>query len=252
MPPLTLSHLVSIVIPTYNERHGIGKLVETIFDHTRGAGVDTEVVIVDDNSPDGTGQAAEDLKLHYPVQVVHRAGKLGLSSAVIDGWKVARGSILGVMDADLSHDPAAIPELVRAIEEQDCELAVGSRYVSGGDIKKWPLARLVISRTAVLMASPLTPIKDITSGYFFIKREVVDGVHLNPIGFKIGLEVFVKGRYRRFREVPYTFVNRLEGKSKLGWKEIWHYLVQLVDLVTYRFRHPRPTPVRMNGRAAGA
>ncbi|MBM3465763.1 MAG: polyprenol monophosphomannose synthase [Armatimonadetes bacterium] len=237
--------MVSVVIPTYNEKDGIRELVEAIFAQTRGAGIDAEVVIVDDNSPDGTGQAAEDLKLHYPVQVVHRAGKLGLSSAVIDGWKAARGEIVGVMDADLSHDPAAIPALVRAIENDGCQLAVGSRYTSGGGIKQWPLARLIISKTAVWMASPLTPIRDITSGYFFVRREVVDGVQLNPIGFKIGLETFVKGRYRTFIEVPYTFTNRVAGKSKLGLGEIWLYLVQLADLIRYRLTNGAVERVRV-------
>jgi len=230
---------VSIVIPTYNEKDGIGKLVDSIFQQTRDSGIDTEVVIVDDNSPDGTGEVADGLKASYPVQVVHRLGKLGLSSAVIDGWKAATGDVVGVIDADLSHDPAALPQLVKAIAEDGCELAVGSRYIPGGDIKDWPLSRLLISKTAVLMAKPLTPIQDITSGFFLMRRSVIDGVRLNPIGFKIGLEVFVKGRYRKYREVPYTFVNRAAGKSKLSLKQIWEYVVQLVDLIFYRFRHPR-------------
>lgn len=229
---------VSIVIPTYNESDGITVLVEKIMGHLGAAGIDGEVVIVDDNSPDGTGDVAEKLKERFPVQVVHRSGKLGLSSAVIDGWKVARGDIWGVMDADLSHDPAILPDLVRAIRDDGCELAVGSRYIPGGDIKNWPLIRLILSKGAVFMARPLTPIQDITSGFFFLKREVVEGVRLNPIGFKIGLEVFVKGRYKKFREVPYTFVNRAAGQSKLNWKEIRNYLVQLVDLVWYRFFGP--------------
>ena len=233
-----MSSFVSIVIPTYNESAGIAVLVEKIMGHLTLAGIDGEVVIVDDNSPDGTGDVAEQLKERFPVQVVHRAGKLGLSSAVIDGWKVARGDILGVMDADLSHDPVIVPELVQAIRDEGCELTVGSRYIPGGNIKNWPLKRLILSKGAVLLARPLTPIRDITSGFFFLKRSVIEGVHLNPIGFKIGLEVFVKGRYRRFREVPYTFVNRAQGESKLSGKEIRNYLVQLVDLVWFRFFGP--------------
>lgn len=233
-----MSSFVSIVIPTYNESAGIAVLVEKIMERLTRAGIDGEVVIVDDNSPDGTGDVAEQLKERFPVQVVHRAGKLGLSSAVIDGWKVARGDILGVMDADLSHDPVIVPDLVQAIRDDGCELTVGSRYIPGGSIKNWPLVRLILSKGAVLMARPLTPIRDITSGFFFLKRSVIEGVHLNPIGFKIGLEVFVKGRYKKFREVPYTFVNRAQGESKLSFKEIRNYLVQLVDLVWYRFFGP--------------
>lgn len=225
---------VSIVIPTYNERHGIAGLIDGIIDRFEAAGIDGEIVVVDDNSPDGTWQICEELGQTRPVRVLRRAGKLGLSSAVIDGFGCARGTILGVMDADGSHDPAALPQLIDAIARDDYDLAVGSRYISGGQIKDWPLVRLIISKGAVLLASPLTPIRDITSGYFFMKRNVIDGVKLNPIGFKIGLEVFVKGRFTRYCEVPYTFVNRVEGKSKLTLKQMWEYVVQLFDLIRFR------------------
>lgn len=236
--------LVSIVIPTYNERQSIAALVDSVLENLDAAGIEGEIVIVDDNSPDGTWQLCEELAASRPVRVLRRAGKLGLSSAVIDGFGFARGSVLGVMDADGSHDPAAIPRLVDAVARDGYELAVGSRYIAGGQIKDWPLLRLVISRGAVLLASPLTPIRDITSGYFFIRRDVIDGVKLNPIGFKIGLEVFVKGRFDRYCEVPYTFVNRVQGKSKLTLKQVWEYVVQLADLVWYRIfnRRGRRTP----------
>jgi dolichol-phosphate mannosyltransferase len=233
------SPLVSIVIPTYNEKHGIAALIDAILDQFEAAGVEGEIVVVDDNSPDRTWELCEELGQTRPVRVLRRAGKLGLSSAVIDGFKIAHGAILGVMDADGSHDPRAIPLLIHAIERDGYDLAVGSRYISGGRIKDWPLLRLIISRGAVLLASPLTPIKDITSGFFFMRREVIDGVKLNPIGFKIALEVFVKGRYERYCEVPYTFVNRLQGKSKLTLKQMWEYVVQLFDLVVYRLFNRR-------------
>lgn len=230
---------VSIVIPTYNERHGIARLIDSVLEQLGAAGVDGEILVVDDNSPDGTWQLVEELGQSRPVRVLRRAGKLGLSSAVIDGFKQAHGTVLGVMDADGSHDPAIIPRLVHAILNDGYELAVGSRYISGGHIKDWPLLRLIISKGAVFLASPLTPIKDITSGYFFMRRDVIDGVKLNPIGFKIGLEVFVKGRFDRFCEVPYTFVNRVQGKSKLTLKQMWEYVVQLCDLIVYRLFNRR-------------
>ena len=138
------------------------------------------------------------------------------------------------MDADGSHDVAVIPALIRAIRDDGNELAVGSRYIRGGGIRDWPLHRVIISRVAVLMATPLTRVKDITSGFFFFQRRIIDGVHLNPIGFKIGLEVFVKARYSRFCEVPYTFTDRVQGKSKLSGKVIWQYLLQLCNLIAYR------------------
>ncbi|MDQ7822744.1 MAG: polyprenol monophosphomannose synthase [Candidatus Eremiobacteraeota bacterium] len=226
--------MVSIVIPCYNEKEGIGDLLKAIFDELRHEQIEGEVVIVDDNSPDGTGDVAEGLKSEFPLQVLHRAGKLGLSSAVMDGFKIAKGSILGVMDADFSHDPKAIPALVKAITEGGAELAVGSRYAPGGGIRNWPLKRRIISRTAILMGAPLTKVRDVTSGYFFLKKEVIEGISLNPIGFKIGLEIFVKGNYKKSVEVPYVFTDRRSGQSKMNSGEVLNYLKQLADLWKYR------------------
>jgi dolichol-phosphate mannosyltransferase len=218
---------VSVVIPTYNEAGGIEKLIASLTDVFAGAGINGEVVIVDDNSPDGTGKLVDDLAHKYPVRCVHRAGKLGLSSAVIDGWATCASPIVGVMDGDFSHDPGIVPELVGSIERGDCELAIGSRYVKGGGITNWPLRRRITSSVAISLARPLTPVKDITSGYFFCRRSVIDGVKLDPIGFKIGLEVIVKGKYKKAKEVPYVFTDRTHGSSKLNSGEIFNYLKQL-------------------------
>jgi dolichol-phosphate mannosyltransferase len=222
--------VVSIIIPCYNEKEGLRSLIASIFDELKKTGGETEVVIVDDNSPDGTGEEAEKLKEEYTIQVLHRAGKLGLSSAVIDGFKMARGDILGVMDADLSHDPAALPALIRAIQVEGADVAVGSRYIPGGGIRNWPLKRQIISKTAIMMGSWLARVKDLTSGYFFFKKEVIEGITLNPIGFKIGLEIFVKGKYGKLVEVPYIFTDRRSGSSKMNNREILNYLIQLADL----------------------
>jgi dolichol-phosphate mannosyltransferase len=218
---------VSVVIPTYNEAGGIEKLIAGLTDVFTNAGIRGEIVIVDDNSPDGTGALVDALGARYPVRCVHRAGKLGLSSAVIDGWKTCDSPIVGVMDGDFSHDPAIIPELVGSIQRGECELAIGSRYVKGGGITNWPLRRRITSSVAISLAKPLTRVKDITSGYFFCKRSVIDGVTLDPIGFKIGLEVIVKGKYSRAKEVPYVFTDRTHGSSKLNSGEIFNYLKQL-------------------------
>lgn len=231
---------VSIVIPTYNERAGIGDLLERICGIFKDARIDGEVLIVDDNSPDGTADVVEDLGTRLPVRVLRRPGKLGLSSAVIDGFAQCGSEILGCMDADLSHDPAIIPALVEAVRSGRADLAVGSRYVAGGGIRDWPLKRRIISKVAVIMGSCLTPVKDITSGYFFLRRSVIEGVHLNPIGFKIGLEIVIKGKYRSVTEVPYVFTDRAAGNSKFNAKEVRNYLVQLLDLIGYRIKHGRP------------
>lgn len=227
--------MISLVIPTYNEKEGLPLLVKKIFEVLKSSSIEGEVVIVDDNSPDGTGEAAEALGKEYPIQVIHRSGKLGLSSAVIEGFKKAKGEILGVMDADFSHDPGIIPDLVNAIVKDGADIAIGSRYIKGGGIRNWPFKRVLISKVAVLLAKPLTPVKDITSGYLFIRKEVIENVKLNPIGFKILLEIIIKGKYKKYMEVPYTFVDRAAGKSKMNSKEVVNYLIQLVDLAGYKF-----------------
>lgn len=194
-----------------------------------------ELIVVDDGSPDGTADLAESYADKHPVRVVRRPGKAGLASAVLAGFAQARGDVLVVMDADLSHPPEAVPRLVAAIGE-GADLAVGSRYVSGGGTEDWPLKRRVVSRAACLMGNVLVPIRDCTSGFFAIRKSALDGVKLNPIGFKIGFEVMARARYKKFLEVPYVFRDRELGKSKFGRREILQYLVQLGQVARDRLR----------------
>ena len=190
---------LSIVVPTYNERTRLGELVEAVFAVFAAHGIDGELVIVDDGSPDGTGALADDLATRHRIRVVHRPGKLGLGTAVIDGFAAASGEILGVMDADLSHPPEALPRLLAALEGagpagEGADMAIGSRYVPGGGVKNWPLIRRAMSRLACLLARPITPARDATSGYFLVRRHAVEGVQIAAGGFKICLELLVRGR----------------------------------------------------------
>jgi len=218
----------SIVVPTYNEAAGIEALIKALDAVFRSKGLDGEIVVVDDNSPDGTGAIVDRLASTYPVRCLHRAGKLGLSSAVIEGWKFARpeSEALGAMDADFSHDPSVIPAMAHALEEGN-DLAIGSRYVAGGGITNWPKRRKLTSLVAIALARPLTRVRDITSGFFLVRRSALAGVELDPIGFKIGLEVIAKAHYNRAVEVPYVFTDRVAGTSKLNQGEIFNYLRQL-------------------------
>jgi dolichol-phosphate mannosyltransferase len=226
----------SIVIPTYNEAGGIERLVRAVVDVFRANDLDGELIVVDDNSPDGTGAIVDRLATEFPVRALHRPGKMGLSSGVIDGWKFARGEsvALGAMDADFSHDITVLPKMVAAVESGAYGLAVGSRYVPGGGIANWPKRRIITSRVACALARPLTRVHDVTSGYFVVKREALDGVDLDPIGFKIGLEVIAKAHYGRAIEIPYVFKDREVGKSKLNEREIVNYLKQLGKLYSAR------------------
>lgn len=225
----------SIVIPTYNEAGGIERLIRALDGVFKEHGLDGEIIIVDDNSPDGTGQIVDRLAAEFPVRCVHRPGKMGLSSGVIAGWAVARpeSAALGAMDADFSHDINILPKMVKALED-GYGLAVGSRYVRGGGITNWPWKRVVISRVACTIARPLTNIKDITSGYFLVRRDALEDVKLDPIGFKIGLEVIAKAHYGKAIEIPYVFTDRVAGESKLNEKEVFNYLKQLRKLYAGR------------------
>jgi dolichol-phosphate mannosyltransferase len=227
----------SIVVPTYNEAGGIERLIVTVSEVFRSNALDGEIVVVDDNSPDGTGAIVDALAATYPVRCLHRAGKLGLSSAVIEGWQFARPEsvAVGAMDADFSHDAKAIPAMVAALASGTYGLAIGSRYVKGGGIENWPMKRKITSLVAIALAKPLTPVRDITSGFFLVLRSALQGVTLDPIGFKIGLEVIAKAHYGRVLEVPYVFTDRIAGTSKLNQKEILNYLRQLGRIYRGRF-----------------
>lgn len=216
--------MISIVIPTYNEATSVPLLAERLAAALGGR--DWELVIVDDGSPDGTADIAAALAPRIPVRVVRRAGKSGLASAVMAGFREARGDLLVVMDADLSHPAEVVPALIDAVVG-GADLAVGSRYVKGGGTVDWPLRRRIVSRVACLLGNALVPVRDATSGFFALRRSAIEGVRLNAIGFKIGFEVIARGRYAKIVEVPYTFRDREHGASKFGRREIAQYLVQL-------------------------
>ncbi len=225
-----------MIVPTYNERDNLEPLIQRIVTAAKTAALDVEIVIVDDNSPDGTGDRAMSLAKVYPVRLVRRPGKLGLSSAVLDGAAQAEGDIVVVMDADLSHPPEKIPEMVEKISKGEAEVVIGSRYVPGGSVENWPLRRRLVSKTATLLARGLTKVKDPMSGFIAFRKSVIDGVKLNPVGYKVGLEILVKGRYSKVVEVPIHFANRRAGKSKLGGTEV----VKYVDHVIMLYEHRKP------------
>ena len=233
---------LALVVPTYNERDRLSDLVRAIFDVYNTSSIDGELVIVDDNSPDGTGRLADELALRFPIRVIHRGGKLGLGTAVIDGFDASEAEYVGVIDADLSHPPDLVPRLLRAIQDAHADIVIGSRYIPGGGTKNWELSRVVMSRFACLLARGLTPVKDVTSGFFLIRRELTRGVTISAGGFKICLELLIRSAPRFVIEVPYVFTGRTAGQSKMNFKEAAGYLKQLRDLRAYRRSHRIPSP----------
>ncbi len=230
---------ISIVVPTYNERERLEDLVREALAVLSDRGLHGEIVIVDDNSPDGTGAIADGLAANAGVQVVHRTAKLGLGSAVVAGFAVARAPVLGVMDADLSHPPALLPVLLATLRERRADMVVASRYIPGGGCLNWPLRRRVLSRAGCWMARRLTPVRDVTSGFFVARREAIEDAAVSAPGFKICLELLVRGRVRSVAEVPYVFTDRAAGQSKMTVGEALNYFVQLKDLYLLRWRTRR-------------
>ena len=225
---------LSLVIPTYNEKGNIAKLLSAIEKEFEINKIDGEIIVVDDNSPDGTGQILENLKSTYKnLGVAHREGKLGLSSAVTEGLKMATGEILGVMDADLSHPTNKINEMHQSILSGQ-DLVIGSRYISGGKIEGWNWYRKLLSRGATILARIYVNVKDPMSGFFMVKKELIESAEINSKGFKILLEILIKTNPKKVLEIPITFVNRTEGKSKAGMKEIIFYLRNLINYLPYR------------------
>ncbi len=218
--------LVLVVVPTYNERDNLPLIVPQIL--AQGTGF--HVLVVDDASPDGTGQVADDLAhAHDRVHVLHRSGKLGLGSAYVSGfrWGLERNfGVLIEMDADLSHPPVMLPELVAALEQND--VAVGSRYVGGRiTVVNWPLSRLVISLFGSWYARAITrlPVRDATGGFNAFRSEVVRAVGLDRIesnGYAFQIELKLRAWRAGFTlgEVPIVFTERKSGESKMSGRII--------------------------------
>ena len=224
--------LVSVVVPTYNERENLAPLARRVF------GVldpqQAELLIVDDDSPDGTAEAAAELGRVLPVRCIVRRGERGLATAVIAGLRAARGELVVVMDADLSHPPESIPALLAALDDPGVEMAIGSRFVPGGVVDlHWPLHRRLNSLVGRLLARPLTPVRDMMSGFFAVRRRDLRLEGLRPIGYKIALELIVRHGWKNIVEVPITFADRAAGQTKLNVAEQLRYLRHLGRLYAY-------------------
>jgi dolichol-phosphate mannosyltransferase len=196
---------------------------------------DYEIIVVDDASPDGTAEIARNLAGRHPrLRVVERKGERGLATAVVRGFQEARGDVLAVMDGDLQHPPETTLALYREME-RGAELAVASRHVEGGGVSDWSLTRRVISRIAQLIGILVLPaqlarVSDPMSGYFMVRRSVLDGVALNPIGYKILVEVLARAKIQWIAEIGYVFRERREGGSKATLRVYFEYLLHLLRL----------------------
>jgi dolichol-phosphate mannosyltransferase len=231
---------LSLVLPTYNEAANIAKLCQRITNVLDRISFDFEIIIVDDNSPDGTWRIAEDLaKKDLRIKLIRRMCSRGLGSAVVSGWEVSRGEILGVMDADLQHPPEILAKMIdQIINHREIDIVIASRYVRGGGILNRSFWQIFRSRLPIFIGIIFVPkifksLKDPMSGYFLLRKEVIAAKCLQPLGYKILLEVLVIGSYRKVCEVPYIFATRQDGRTKAGWKE---YLISLFYLIGLKKR----------------
>lgn len=230
---------LSVVIPTYNEKDNIDSLTYQLFHILKDQNISSELIIVDDDSPDGTAQEAQRLAKNLPICVIIRVHKKGLGSAILDGIKAAQSQIICVMDADLSHPVNAVPEMYKLIKENQAQLVIGSRKVSGGGTSEWIWYRKVIHWVARSIGSFLTPVQDLTSGFFMFDKKIVEQVPLKSTSWKIGLEIMVKAKYDKVIEYPIVFMEREAGKSKMSAKEVFKYLWHVVCLSWWRIRNCR-------------
>ncbi len=227
-----MNKTVSLIIPTFNEHDNVMPLVQRLGKAL--ANYDYEIVFIDDNSTDGTAELAETLKDKHPVKVIVRKDKRGLASAIVDGLSYANGDTIGVMDADLQHPPEVVPRLIEAMDRGD-DIVVASRYIEGGGCQGWSFRRRLISRGAIFLAHLLLPatrkVNDPMSGFFMFKKDIASSKCLNPSGFKILLEILMVGKFQKVSEVPFTFVTREKGESKLNARQQIDYLKHIFSLM---------------------
>jgi dolichol-phosphate mannosyltransferase len=233
---------VSIIIPTYNESENIIQVLKSIGEHLP-EDIVVEALVVDDNSPDGTGKIVEDYitdahnEIGYTVEVIHRKTKSGLSSAILDGIQHSTGETVVIMDSDFSHPPKIIPQLVEEIKTSKCDIVIASRFVPGGVIDGWSTKRKLISKTAKGIAKAGLGVNesDPMSGFFAFKRKILDGIKFDAIGYKMLLEILVKTKGAKVKEIPYTFTDRTRGSSKLDSSTMLDYVKSVWKL--YRYGH---------------
>lgn len=229
---------LTVIIPTFNEEANIRNIVMAVDAVFHEHSLHGQILVVDDNSSDATISTVHELKRQKEnVEILVREKDHGLSQSVADGFSHAASDVFIVIDADFSHPPVLIPRMYDEIRKGS-DIVIGSRYMEGGGIKKWPLKRRLISIGATFLGRLLFPdITDPVSGFFAVRKEVVEKAALKPRGYKILLEVLGKGTWEKDKEIPFEFIDRQEGSSKLKIRTITDYALQVADITLYSFSH---------------
>jgi len=233
---------VSIIIPTYNESENVIHVLKSIIEHIP-EDITAEAIVVDDNSPDGTGKIVDDYindeqnKIGWAIDIIHRKTKSGLSSAILDGIERSNGEIIVVMDSDFSHPPKIIPRLIEEIKISKYDIVIASRYTEGGEVSGWSTKRKLISKGATGIAKVGLGVNesDPMSGFFAFNRNILEGIKFDALGYKVLLEILVKAKGAKVKEIPYTFTNRTLGSSKLDSSTMLDFVKSVWKL--YRYGH---------------
>ena len=236
---------LSVIIPTYNESENIFKLLDEICKNTNESNY--EILVVDDNSPDGTGKLVEEfIEKNVPqisynkkivVRLITRKKKEGIIRALLDGIDESKGENILVMDADFSHLPDYIPDFLSTLKENDnYDIVIGSRYVNGGSIVGWPITRHLLSKGANYFAKTWLNVKtnDITTGFFLVRKKILSNVHFTTNGHQFLLELLVKADYKIAKEIPIKFQNRIRGKSNLDSTDIKNFISSVIELRKFK------------------
>ncbi|MEN6611445.1 MAG: polyprenol monophosphomannose synthase [Methanoregulaceae archaeon] len=226
---------ITVIIPTFKEEANIEKMIGTINRVCRAEGIAAEILVVDDNSPDGTIAIVRSLQSRMPnLSLIIRTENPGLSQSLYEGMKHAKADIIQCIDCDFSHPPERIPDFYPLIKDQGYDMVIGSRYIREGRVLNWSLTRRVLSFGAALLGRVLIPhVHDSGSGFFAFRKSVIENVSLKPRGFRMGFEILGKGNWVRVREIPICFKDRIEGQSKMRFAIVIDYLKQWINIVSY-------------------
>jgi dolichol-phosphate mannosyltransferase len=233
----------ALVLPTLKESATLHLLLDRVRIALDSTEIPYEILVVDDDSRDGTEQMVEAIAAADPrVRLLVRKGERGLSGAILHGWQHTDAEILGVMDADLQHPPELLPEMLKAVLG-GCDVAIGSRYAKGGSLGGWNPMRRIVSGAAVWLTVPLqrrgVRVKDPMSGFFVVRRACLEKVVFQPTGFKLLLEILVRGQVGSAREIPLAFGKRRAGASKASLRVAWEYGILLLKLYGARGRRTK-------------
>jgi dolichol-phosphate mannosyltransferase len=236
--PFAAHEKLALTIPTLREAENIRKVLDHVRSVLDPVGILYEIIVVDDDSRDGTEEIVSSISREDPrVRILVRKGERGLSGAVLYGWKHTDAAILGVMDADLQHPPELLPRLIASMLAGH-DLVIGSRYVVGGSMRDWNPIRKLISAAAIWVTWPIqrrgARAKDPMSGFFFVRRQCVERIPFQSAGFKLLLEILVRGRVHSVEEVPFSFGLRHRGVSKASFKVAVDYAKLLLSLYASR------------------